>query len=40
MAIFAGIIGDTGTGKSSSIRTLDPKTTIVINVVKNKPLPF
>lgn len=40
MAIFAGIIGDTGTGKSSSIRTLDPKTTIVINVLKNKPLPF
>lgn len=40
MAIFTGIIGDTGTGKSSSIRTLDPKTTIVINVVKNKPLPF
>ena len=40
MAIFTGIIGDTGTGKSSSIRTLDPKTTIVINVLKNKPLPF
>lgn len=40
MAIFTGIIGDTGTGKSSSIRTLDPKKTVVISVIKNKPLPF
>ena len=40
MAIFTGIIGDTGTGKSSSIRTLDPKKTVVISVIKNKLLPF
>ena len=40
MAIFTGIIGDTGTGKSSSIRTLDPKKTVIISVIKNKPLPF
>lgn len=40
MAIFTGIIGDTGTGKSSSIRTLDPQKTVVISVIKNKPLPF
>lgn len=33
------IAGDTGTGKSSSIATLNPKETFVINVL-NKPLPF
>lgn len=33
------IIGESGTGKSSSIRKLDPKETFIINVL-NKPLPF
>lgn len=33
------IIGESGTGKSTSIRTLDPETTFIINVL-NKPLPF
>lgn len=33
------ILGKSGSGKSSSIRTLDPKTTVVINVLK-KRLPF
>jgi len=33
------IIGESGSGKSTSIETLDPKQTFIINV-KNKPLPF
>ena len=33
------VAGDTGTGKSTSIKTLDPKETFIINVL-NKPLPF
>src|ERR1700744_3002379 len=33
------IIGESGTGKSTSIRTLDPKETFIINVL-DKPLPF
>lgn len=33
------ILGDSGTGKSTSFRNLDPKETFVINVI-NKPLPF
>jgi len=33
------VIGPSGTGKSSSLRNLDPKETFVINVA-NKPLPF
>lgn len=33
------IMGESGTGKSTSIRTLDPETTFIINVM-NKPLPF
>lgn len=33
------ILGKSGTGKSSSIRTLNPKETVVINVLK-KRLPF
>lgn len=33
------MIGDTGSGKSSSIRNLDPKETIILSVV-NKVLPF
>jgi len=31
--------GDTGTGKSTSIKTLDPKTTFIVSTL-NKPLPF
>lgn len=33
------ILGESGTGKSTSIRNLNPKETYVINVL-NKPLPF
>lgn len=33
------IMGESGTGKSTSIRNLDPKTTFIINIV-GKPLPF
>ena len=33
------ILGESGTGKSTSIRTLDPNETFIINVL-NKPLPF
>jgi hypothetical protein len=33
------IIGQSGTGKSTSIRTLDPKSTFIISVL-DKPLPF
>jgi hypothetical protein len=33
------IIGQSGSGKSTSLRHLDPKTTFVINVL-DKPLPF
>ena len=33
------IIGNSGTGKSTSIRTLDPSDTFIINVIA-KPLPF
>lgn len=39
MAIAVMIIGESGTGKSTSIRTLNPEETFVIQVV-NKPLPF
>ena len=34
-----GIVGATGTGKSTSIKHLDPKETYIINVAK-KELPF
>ena len=34
-----GIVGQTGTGKSTSIKHLDPKETYIINVAK-KELPF
>ena len=34
-----GIVGPTGTGKSTSIKHLDPKSTYIINVAK-KELPF
>lgn len=33
------IMGKSGSGKSSSIRTLEPKKTVIINVLK-KRLPF
>lgn len=33
------IIGESGTGKSTSMRNLNPKETFIINVL-NKPLPF
>lgn len=33
------ILGESGTGKSTSIRNLDPKETFIINVL-SKPLPF
>lgn len=33
------ILGESGTGKSTSIRTLNPEETFIINVL-NKPLPF
>lgn len=33
------IIGESGSGKSTSIRNLDPSTTFIINVL-DKPLPF
>lgn len=39
MAQSVLVIADSGTGKSTSIRKLDPKETFVINIA-NKPLPF
>ena len=33
------LLGESGTGKSTSVKTLDPKETVVINVLK-KRLPF
>ena len=39
MAQSVLVIADSGTGKSTSIRTLDPKETFIINIA-NKPLPF
>ena len=39
MANSVLVIADSGTGKSTSIRTLDPKETFIINIA-NKPLPF
>ena len=33
------VIGQSGSGKSTSLRSLDPKTTFIINVL-DKPLPF
>jgi len=39
MAELIAIVGNSGSGKSSSIRTLDPASTFIINVA-GKPLPF
>jgi hypothetical protein len=39
MAQSVLIIADSGTGKSTSMRNLDPKETFIINIA-NKPLPF
>ena len=39
MAELCAIVGNSGTGKSTSIRTLNPTETFIINVAK-KPLPF
>lgn len=39
MANVVLVVGDTGTGKSTSVRTLNPSETYIINVL-NKPLPF
>jgi len=39
MSITSLIIGESGTGKSTSIENLDPKETFIINVL-DKPLPF
>ncbi len=39
MADITLIIGESGTGKSTSIRNLDPTKTFIINVL-DKPLPF
>lgn len=39
MANFVLILGNTGSGKSTSIKTLDPKATVIINVL-GKDLPF
>jgi hypothetical protein len=39
MANVIAVIGDTGTGKSTSVEKLDPSQTFVINC-SNKPLPF
>jgi len=39
MATSVLVLGESGTGKSSSLRTLDPAKTFVINIL-DKPLPF
>lgn len=39
MSIACMIIGESGTGKSTSLRNLDPQNTLLIQAVK-KPLPF
>jgi len=39
MAQSVLVIADSGTGKSTAIRTLDSKSTFIINIA-NKPLPF
>lgn len=39
MSIATMILGESGTGKSTSLRNLDPKNTLLIQAVR-KPLPF
>lgn len=39
MSIAIMVLGESGTGKSASMRSLDPTTTLLIQTVK-KPLPF
>ena len=39
MAQSVLIIAESGSGKSTSIRNLDPNDTVIINIA-NKPLPF
>lgn len=39
MALLVGIVGKSGTGKTTAIETLDPSTTYVINC-SNKPMSF
>jgi len=39
MSTAALILGESGTGKSTSIRNLDPSETFIVNVI-GKPLPF
>ena len=39
MAELIGIVGNSGSGKSTSLRNLDPTTTFIINVA-GKPLPI
>lgn len=39
MAELIGVVGKSGAGKSTSMRTLDPASTFIINVA-SKPLPF
>ena len=39
MSELIAVVGQTGTGKSTSVENLDPKETVVINIV-GKPLPF
>lgn len=39
MAASVLVIAESGSGKSTSIRNLDPKETVIINIA-NKPLPF
>jgi ABC-type phosphate/phosphonate transport system ATPase subunit len=39
MSNLIAIVGSSGSGKSTSIRTLDPKETFIINIA-SKPLPF
>jgi len=39
MAASVLVIAESGSGKSTSIRSLDPKETVIINIA-NKPLPF
>jgi hypothetical protein len=39
MSEIIAVVGQTGTGKSTSVETLNPKETVIIGVT-NKPLPF